>query len=70
MRTSNVVLKKMSNFDYDQQESASMTGVGIKSGILLLVCIVAACFSIIFLKAFSSLMFFIYALGIIGTVVF
>ena len=54
MRTSNVVLKKMSNFDYDQQESASMTGVGIKSGILLLVCIVAACFSIIFLKAFSA----------------
>lgn len=70
MRTSNVVLKKMSNFDYDQQESASMTGVGIKSGILLLVCIVAACFSIIFLKAFSALMFFIYVLGIIGTVVF
>lgn len=70
MRTSNVVLRKMRNFDYDSQESASMTGVGIKSGILLLVCLISACLSIILFNALSISMYFAYALGIIGTIVF
>lgn len=70
MRTSNVVFRKLNNFEYDSQESASMNGVGIKSGILLLICLVAACLSIILFNSVSAEMYFIYALAIIGTVVF
>lgn len=70
MRTSNVILRKMENFDYDSSESASMTGVGIKSGILLLVCLVAACFSMILFNTVSNDMIVVYTLAIIGTVVF
>ena len=53
MRTNNVVFRKLRNFDYDSQETASMNGVGIKSGILLLICLVSACISIIFFKTVS-----------------
>ena len=70
MRTNNVVFRKLRNFDYDSQETASMNGVGIKSGILLLICLVSACISIIFFKTVSIEMFLIYGAAIIATVVF
>lgn len=70
MRTSNVVFKRLRNLDYNSSESATMTGVGIKSGILLLVCLVSACISIILFKALSIQMFAAYFLAIIGTIVF
>lgn len=70
MRTNNVVFKKLRNLDYDSQESASMTGVGIKSGLLLLICLVSACISIIFFKTISVEMFIIYGVAIVATVVF
>ena len=69
MRTSNVVFNKIQEFD-NNQESASMAGVGIKSGILLLVCLISACASIIFFKSVSIGMFLFYILAIIGTFVF
>lgn len=70
MKTNNVVFKKLRNFDYDCQESASMNGVGIKSGILLLICLVSACVSIILFNAVSIEMFLIYGAAIIATLVF
>ena len=70
MRTSNVVLRKMRNFDYDNQENATMTGVGIKSIILLFICLVSACVSIILFNLLTSVIYFTYAFAIIGTVVF
>ncbi len=70
MRTNNVVFRKLRNFDNDSQESASMNSVGIKSGILLLICLVSACLSIIFFKTISVEMFLIYGAAIIATVVF
>ncbi len=70
MRSSNIVLRKMRNFDYDNQESATMTGVGIKSIILLFICLVSACVSIILFNLLTAVIYFAYAFAIIGTVVF
>lgn len=70
MRTNNIVFRKLRNLDYDNQESASMTGVSIKSVLLLLIALVSACISIIFFKSISIEMFLIYGAAIIATVVF
>ena len=70
MRTSNVVFNKIQEFNCNGYENATMTGVGIKSGILLLACLISACLSIIFFKTVSIQMFLIYGLAIIATVVF
>lgn len=70
MRTSNIVFNKIQDFDYNSQESASMASIGIKGGILLLICLISTCLSIIFIPEYSAVMYFVYALSIVGTVVF
>lgn len=69
MRTSNIVFRKLRNMDGYTTDSATMAGVSVKSGILLFICLVSACLSIVLLKALTAQAILIYALGTISTVV-
>jgi hypothetical protein len=67
MRTSNVVFRKLRNMEGYTYDSATMTGISIKSTILLLITLVSACLSIIFLSALSAQSMLLYALATIAT---
>ena len=69
MKTTNIVFNKLYNLDSHNLECATMQGVGVKSIILMLVCFVAACCSIVFLNAASAESYLIYFVSIIATVV-
>ena len=69
MRTSNIVFRKLRNMEGYTYDSATMTGISIKSTILLLITLVSACLSIIFLSALSAQSMLLYALATIATVV-
>ena len=50
MRTSNIVFRKLRRMEGYTYDTATISGVSIKSTILLLITLVSACLSIIFLR--------------------
>lgn len=69
MRTSNIVFRKLRRMEGYTYDTATISGVSIKSTILLLITLVSACLSIIFLSALSMQSMLLYALATIATVV-
>lgn len=69
MRTSNIVFRKLRRMEGNTYDTATISGVSIKSTILLLITLVSACLSIIFLSALSMQSILLYALATIATVV-
>lgn len=69
MRTSNIVFRKLRRMEGYTYDTATISGVSIKSTILLLITLVSACLSIIFLSALSVQSMLLYALATIATVV-
>lgn len=69
MSKNNYVFDNIRSYDQDSYENASVSGISIKTGILMVVAFMAACLSIIFLNAMSVGTYFFYAVAIIGTVV-
>ena len=65
----NYVFNKINHLDHDGYESSTMSGVSIKSGMLIFITFLSACLSIILLNSLSFLALGFYVTATIATVV-
>lgn len=65
----NYVFNKINHLDHDGYESSTMSGVSIKSGMLIFITFLSACLSIILLNSLSFLALGFYVIATIATVV-
>lgn len=70
MRRSNYIFENVRSESYSTGENASYLGISVKSGIMLVICFISACLTIVFLNSLSVEAIAFYVIATLVTVVF